>query len=76
MTLSELQQMRENGLFHHATYRDFGTVWEGLWIYARDLNDFRGYKAAGCFAKDSPDLHAAEAIARGSGISVGAYGQG
>ncbi len=76
MTIAELTQMLAEGLFDHATYREIGSIWEGLWIYARNPNGFRGYSVAGCFNRDSPDLKAAEALVRGSGVSVGAFGRG
>lgn len=76
MTIHELQALRERGEFHHATYRNLGTLWEGLWIYVKAGNGFRGYVPAGCFPKNDPNLPAAEAIVRGSGVSVGAYGRG
>jgi hypothetical protein len=52
------------------------TLWEGLWIYVKEADGFRGYAPAGCFPKDDPELKAAEDMVRGTGISVGAYGQG
>lgn len=76
MTIDELKTMREAGRFDHATYRDHGTLWEGLWIYEKDPAGFRGYRPAGAFFKDSPDLDAAYAVVRGTGVSLGAYGCG
>jgi hypothetical protein len=76
MTLQELRDMKDSGTFHHATYRNLGTLWEGLWIYSSDLRGFGGYTVAGCFAKDSAELEAAEDLVRGTGISIGAYGRG
>jgi hypothetical protein len=73
MTISELKQLQESGEFHHATYRDFGTLWEGLWIYVK-YDGLRGFQPAGCFGKDHPELKIAESMCRG--ISVGSYGQG
>ena len=75
MTLDVLKAMLADAAFHHATYRDHGTLWEGLWIYAKDEKGFH-YAPAGCFFKDSPDLDAAFKLVRGTGISVGAYGRG
>ena len=75
MTLDDLQQLLDSGEFHHATYRDFGTVWEGLWIYRRDA-DFRGFWPAGMFNKNSPDLPQAENMVRHTGVSVGSFGNG
>ena len=76
MKIEELKQMMDKGTFHHATYRDVGSLWEGLWIYERDLEGCRGFSCAGAFLKDSVDLSAAQELVRGTGISVGAYGQG
>ena len=76
MTLDELRAMRADGTFHHATYRNHGTLWEGLWIYGKAENGFRGYAPVGCFGKDNPDLATAETLVRGTGISVGAFGNG
>lgn len=76
MPLSTLKQMLANGSFHHATYRNKGTLWEGLWIYVRDPKGIRGFNVAGCFPKSDPELDAAFELTRGTGISVGAYGQG
>jgi hypothetical protein len=75
MTLDELRALLASGEFHHATYRNQGSLWEGLWIY-KGYDGLRGFHPAGCFGKDSPDLPAAEALVRGTGISVGAYGAG
>lgn len=75
MTLEQLRQMRESGSFHHATYRNEGTLWEGLWIYAID-SGLRGFRDVGCFAKDSPDLDAAYELVRNTGVSVGSFGAG
>lgn len=76
MTLEILRAMQADGSFDHATYRNHGTLWEGLWIYAKAADGFRGYAPAGAFFKDSPDLDAAFELTRGTGISVGAYGRG
>ena len=76
MTLAELRNLKASGQFHHATYRDHGRLWEGLWVYRNASNGFRGYEPAGCFYKDSPELDAAYAEVRGAGVSVGAYGEG
>lgn len=77
MTLEQLKALLDSGEFHHATYRNFGTLWEGLWIYRKDYSPkWVGYEPAGCFAKDDPNLAAAEEMVRHTGISVGAYGRG
>jgi len=76
MTLEALKALRVNGEFHHATYRNCGTLWEGLWIYVADSNGFRGYSPAGFFPVNDPELDAAFEEVRGTGISVGAFGRG
>ena len=74
MTLDELKNMMDSGEFHHASYRNFGTLWEGLWIYRRDKTGFRGFRLAGSFLRDNPDLPVAETMTSHTGISVGSYG--
>lgn len=71
--LKQLQDLRQSGQFHHATYRNFGTLWEGLWIYKKDGD---GFTPAFAFFKHDAALPAAEAAVRGTGVSVGAYGHG
>lgn len=73
MTLQELQNLKTSGRFHHATYRNHGTLWEGLWIY----ECFNGtFKPAGAFFKDNSEIDAAYNLVRSSGVSVGSYGNG
>lgn len=77
--MNELDILREllaTGQFHHATYRNRGTLWEGLWIYRKSDTGFRGFDVATAFYKSDPNLDAAYELVRGTGISVGAYGQG
>ncbi len=75
MSINDLKAIMTGGGFHHATYRC--GCGEGLYIYERaEADGFRGYKLAGWFLRGSPDLPAAEALCRGTGVSVGAYGQG
>jgi hypothetical protein len=78
MTIQELQTLLQTGQFHHATYRNQGTLWEGLHIYYRDPEGFRGFRHAGFFSSRSQpeELITAENLCRGTGISLGAYGQG
>lgn len=76
MKLEELKTLMEAGEFHHATYRNIGTLWEGLHIYCKTPDGFRGFNHAGAFYKDNPDLAKAEEMVRGTGVSVGSYGQG
>jgi hypothetical protein len=76
MTILELVRLQEEGTFHHATYRNSGTLWEGLYIYRKDPSALRGFLIAGVFPASDPSLHKAEDLCRGTGISVGAYGKG
>jgi hypothetical protein len=76
MTLAALKALRESGQFHHATYRDIGTLWEGLWIYANAKDGFLGYEPIGIFPKGDCELNAAFAYLQGTGISLGSYGRG
>jgi hypothetical protein len=73
MTLNELKSLQASGAFHHATYRNFGTLWEGLWIYGKH-EGCRGFDIAGSFPKNHPELE--DAIQACKGHSVGSYGKG
>lgn len=76
MTIADLKQLQDSGEFHHATYRELGTIWEGLYIYRKDPDPkWIGYRLVGSFNKnDGPILEEAMELCRG--ISVGAYGKG
>lgn len=74
--IEQLKEVLLNGTFHHATYRDQGTLWEGLHFYIFDPTGFRGFRHAGIVPKDDPDLDEAFGLVKDTGISVGAYGQG
>ena len=75
--LELLKSLIHEGMLHHATYRNHGTLWEGLHFYAVAPDGFRGYSHAGSIHKDDPDLPAAEQLCAGiTPISVGAYGRG
>lgn len=76
MTIAELKQLQVSGNFHHATYRDIGKIWEGLYIYRKDesANGYRGFSLAGSFNVRDAELE--EAMSLCSGVSVGAYGEG
>ena len=71
-----LRETLADGTFHHATYRNIGTLWEGLWFYVKDPTGFRGFSVAGCVYKNDPEIDAAYALVRGTGVSVGSYGRG
>lgn len=74
MTIEQLKKHLADGSFHHATYRDHGTIWEGLWIYIKS-DDRIGYKPYGSFPKGVAADEAHE-IVKHTGVSVGAYGRG
>jgi hypothetical protein len=76
LKLDELRELILSGQFHHATYRGMGTLWEGLWVYVKVEDSFRGFGPIGSFPKDDPELDAAYEAVRGTGISVGSYGRG
>lgn len=76
MTLAHLKFLRESGEFHHATYRNLNSLWEGLYIYTRNETAARGFDVAGVFPKGDPDLDTAMEQLRGTGISFGSYGRG
>jgi len=79
MTMTPIDKLRESlasGRFHHATYRNIGTLWEGLWWYEKDANGSRGFSVAGCVNKTDPAIDEAHELVRGTGMSVGSYGQG
>ena len=76
--LDKLKSLIESGEFHHATYRNVGTIWEGLHFYRKDEKGFRGFSIAGCinksFGKEAMDK--AHDILPSGSLSVGAYGEG
>lgn len=76
MTLEMLRTMLADGSFHHATYREIGKVWEGLFVYMKDDNGFNGFRLAGSFPHYSPDLDTAHDLVRNTGVSVGSFGRG
>lgn len=75
MKLKQLKDVLADGSFHHATYRNVGTLWEGLWIYVRDESSW-GFDSFIVFYKDELTLSDAEKMVSGTGISLGSYGQG
>lgn len=76
--LDELKTLLASGDLHHATYRNKGTVWEGIWFYKRStgLMAYRGYEVAGCVNKDDPDFEEAFRVLAGKGMHVGCFGGG
>lgn len=77
MTLEQLKALMDSGQFHHATYREVNTIWEGLYIYKKDPDPkWVGYRLAGSFNKADGNLDAAQDIVCGTGVSFGAFGRG
>jgi hypothetical protein len=74
--LARLKALIASGGFHHATYRNRGTVWEGIWFYRVAPDGFHGFEVDGCINKDDPDLEAAYVVLSGKGLHVGAFGDG
>jgi hypothetical protein len=79
MSLAELKLLIDSGEMHHATYRNLGNLWEGLYIY-RKANTPMGFELAGGFNKrmDAEALEAAEMLLRTIRVpvSLGSYGNG
>ncbi len=78
MTIQELKDLVASGNFHHATYRELNTIWEGLYIYAVDPDPkWIVYRLVGSFNKSEGAI-ADEAynIVRHTGVSLGTYGKG
>lgn len=73
--LDHLRDLLSEDSLHHATYRNHGSIWEGLYIYIKSSKNFR-FEPCLVFGKNDPDLTAAENIVRHTGISFGAYGKG
>lgn len=74
--LESLRALLESGQFHHATYRNQGTLWEGLWIYGKSEGGFGGYEPLLTFLANDPDLERAHDMVRHTGVSVGSFGNG
>lgn len=75
-SLEELQGLIASGEFHHATYRNRGTVWEGIWFYKKSKDGFRGFEVAGCVNVRDPDYEKTYQVLSGMGLHVGCYGGG
>ena len=74
--LDKLKALIAKGELHHATYRNRGTVWEGVWFYRHDTDGFRGFSIAGCVNKVDPDFEESFRVLAGHGMSIGAFGEG
>ena len=81
MTVEELKQLQESGEFHHATYRNVGKCWEGLYVYVRATEEqggFRGFKLYGSFNNYYPQRNpeCEKAMELVKGLHVGSFGNG
>lgn len=74
-TVEQLKSLMASGEFHHATYRNANTVWEGLYIYRKSKTGLRGFEYTGAFNKTSAELIQAMNLAGPTGISYGFYGR-
>ncbi len=74
--LDELKALIASDELHHATYRNKGTVWEGIWFYKRSADGFRGFDVAGCVSKNDPDFEGAFRVLAGKGLHIGCFGGG
>jgi hypothetical protein len=81
--IEALKAMLAEGRFHHATYRNIGTLWEGLYIYENAPERAMGFQVAlhfsgredlepGCKARERE----AHELVRHTGVSVGSRGNG
>ena len=81
MTVEELRGLQASGKFHHATYRNQGKVWDGLYVYVHATEaegGFRGFKLYGCFNNYYRDRNpeCARAMDLVRGVHVGSFGGG
>ena len=74
--MEQLIELVESGDFHHATYRCLGSLWEGLWIYRKSADGFRGYDVVGSFPKGEEHDAQVYLSKKGHGTSLGSYGNG
>jgi hypothetical protein len=79
MNTNELKRLIDSGEFHHATYRNLGNLWEGLYIYRKAANSM-GWELAWTFNRgmEPEALDDAEMILRDFRVPVclGSYGNG
>lgn len=73
-TLYEFKKLITDNKFHHATYKELGGMFEGLYIYENSQNGFRGFDLVGTIYKDSNEYIEAGFLVKDA--SVGSYGQG
>jgi hypothetical protein len=77
--IEQLKALCNSGKFHHATYRDIGTLWEGLRVFPKEENGFNGFGWSRLFfGKDDPELVAAQDYLRSVnvGTHLGSFGNG
>lgn len=72
--MQHLEDMLAAGAFHHATYRNVGSLWEGLYIYRKDEEFGRGFRLDLVFPAGDEDE--AYELIRHTGVSLGSYGEG
>ena len=79
MKIEELKLLIDSGELHHATYRNLGNLWEGLYIY-RKVHTPMGFELAGGFNRrmEPEAMEAAEMLLRTIRVPVclGSYGNG
>lgn len=68
-SINVLRNLIASGNFHHATYRNTGTVWEGLWYFRKDTTVASGSTVVGCVLKTDPDIDAACELVKGAGVN-------
>lgn len=78
MTAEDLRAMYERGEVHHVTMRNIGMkCHEGLNVYVKDANGFRGYRHVGVIYSDAEDFETAYRTANARrGVCVGSYEYG
>ena len=76
--LELLKELLESGDFHHATIRNIGTPWEGVWFYRKSNTVHRGFEVAGYINAelDKEVIDEAIELVKGTGINMGCYGKG
>ena len=74
ITIKQLKQLQAEGKFHHATYRQIGTLLEGLYVYEKEENGYNGFKQAGVIYKDDASFNEAHKLV--NCVHVGAYRKG
>ncbi len=78
MTAAELKALYERNEVHHVTMRNLGMkCWEGMNVYVKDAEGFRGYRHVGVIYSTAPDIEEAYSLANANrGVCVGSYEYG